>query len=314
MKLTRRNYRHEDDYWRMRASCAEVMHANGRRETNWHVARLDYWRWHVNENLEGMRLEEVIFLWEDARGNLAAVLNPEGRADVHLQIDLRCAPHVRRGNDPHCRRLPGRLGGWKAQAGGVGRRSRQLRQAILARRGFHKGSWQGIPAPVARWKSTCRDPPGAGYGVRALGETNELPDRSWASWRAFHPEEPDERYEGWTWYSNIQRMPLYRRDLDLVGVAPDGKIASFCTLWYDDVTRTAYFEPVGTMPEHQRRGLGKAMLVEGLRRLQRLGGDLAFVGSYSEAAGALYASAGFIDYDLSEPWEKEWTIQPPNSR
>ena len=85
-------------------------------------------------------------------------------------------------------------------------------------------------------------------------------------------------------------------------MAPDGELAAFCTVWFDDVTRTAAFEPVGTHPAHRRKGLGKALLAEGLRRVERLGATLATVGSYSEAAGALYASAGFTAYDLSEPW------------
>ena len=72
------------------------------------------------------------------------------------------------------------------------------------------------------------------------------------------------------------------------------------------MTRTAYFEPVGTAPEHQRRGLGKAVMTEALHRLQRMGCVLAFVGGYSRAANALYASAGFTEYDLSEPWVREW--------
>jgi hypothetical protein len=37
-----------------------------------------------------------------------------------------------------------------------------------------------------------------------------------------------------------------------------------------------------------------------------LGATLCTVGSYSEAAGALYASLGFTEYDLSEPWVKKW--------
>ncbi len=88
--------------------------------------------------------------------------------------------------------------------------------------------------------------------------------------------------------------------------APTGEMAAFCTAWYDDVTRTAYFEPVGTAPEHQRRGLGRAVLAEGLRRLERMGCLVAFVGGYSVQANALYASAGFEEYELSEPWVREW--------
>jgi mycothiol synthase len=145
-----------------------------------------------------------------------------------------------------------------------------------------------------------------GYTLRALGDAAELPARSWVSWKAFHPDEPDEAYDGWTWYPNVQRAPLYRRDLDLVAVAPNGELASFCTVWFDDVTRTGAFEPVGTAPAHQRRGLGKAVMVEGLRRLQRMGATLVTVGSYETAAHALYASVGFTEVDLCTPWLKEW--------
>ncbi len=108
------------------------------------------------------------------------------------------------------------------------------------------------------------------------------------------------------WYRNVQRAPLYRRDLDLVAQADDGELAAFCTLWFDDVTRSAAFEPVGTHPNHQRRGLGKALMTEGLRRVRDLGATLCTVGSYSESAGALYAAIGFTAFELNTPWVKEW--------
>jgi GNAT superfamily N-acetyltransferase len=148
--------------------------------------------------------------------------------------------------------------------------------------------------------------PQNGYAIRALGEEAEIPARSWLSWKAFHPDEPDEKYEGWEWYKNIQRIPLYRRDLDIVAVAPDGEFAAFCTTWVDAVTKTAVFEPVGTHPNHQKRGLGKAVMMESLRRAQNLGATLATVSSYSPAAHALYESMGFTEFDLLEPWIKEW--------
>ena len=193
-----------------------------------------------------------------------------------------------------------------------------MRHDLLTRRGYARGDWPDAAEHQRRRPLSAPIPPApapAGYLVRPLGDVAELPARSWVSWRAFHPDEPDEKYEGWQWYHNIQRQPLYRRDLDIVAVpeqpaitefAPTGEIAAFCTAWYDDVTRTAYFEPVGTAPEHQRRGLGKAVMTEALRRLQRMGCVLAFVGGYSQPANALYASAGFAEYDLSEPWVRAW--------
>jgi predicted N-acetyltransferase YhbS len=72
------------------------------------------------------------------------------------------------------------------------------------------------------------------------------------------------------------------------------------------VTRTGAFEPVAVVPEHQRLGLGKALMFEGLRRIRKLGATQATVGSYGPIAGALYESAGFCNYDMAEPWYKAW--------
>ena len=61
-----------------------------------------------------------------------------------------------------------------------------------------------------------------------MGPLAEHPARSWASWRAFHAEEPDEAYDGdFSWYRNIQSTPLYRRDLDIAAATPRGEIAAF---------------------------------------------------------------------------------------
>ena len=64
------------------------------------------------------------------------------------------------------------------------------------------------------------------------------------------------------------------------------------------------FEPVGTAPEYQRLGLGKAVMHEGMRRLEKVGADMAFVGSGSDKASAFYTSIGFTQSDLSEMWTK----------
>lgn len=306
MTITMRAYRSEDDYWRIRSFLRQVYLLNDRRERSWQTYRFDYWRWHGNANILQMRLPQVVFLWETAKGEIAAVLNPESKQDAYLQIhpQARTATLEQEMLDVAERELAfpdaqgvRKLYVWTAQ-------DDRLRQEVLKERGYtrlyvyeqQRRRSMSIPIPNM--------PLPQGYRVRPLGDVEELPARSWLSWQAFHPDEPDEDYEGWEWYRNIQRAPLYRRDLDLVAVAPDGELAAFCTIWFDDVTRTGCFEPVGTTPEHQRRGLGKAVMFEGLRRLKWLGATLATVGSYSLPAGALYESAGFTDYDQSEAWVK----------
>lgn len=308
MKLKMSPLRDEDDYWRMREFLRQVFKLNQGKELSWHVARLDYWWCFGNPSLEHLHVQDVVFLWETEEGRLAAVLNPEGRGEVYLQVHpgLRTAQlevEMIAVAEEHL-----------AISGQGGKRvlrvwadsGDSLRREILEERGYTRGDWpdhklrRSIEAPIAI------TPPAEGYCVRALGDVDELPARSWVSWKAFHPDEPDENYKGWDWYHNIQRAPLYRRDLDLIAEAPDGELAAFCTVWFDDVTLSGVFEPVGTAPVHQRRGLGKAVMCEGLRRLKRLGARMAYVSSYAAPAHALYASVGFEQYALLEPWAKEF--------
>jgi mycothiol synthase len=120
-----------------------------------------------------------------------------------------------------------------------------------------------------------------------------LLERCYASGLGFHDDDvaiARDNRDRPEWYRHIQSAPLYRRDLDIVAVADDGAIAAFCTAWFDDLTRTAYLEPVATVPAHRRRGLARAVMLEALRRLRRMGCRWAFVGGYSVEANALYAS------------------------
>jgi mycothiol synthase len=307
MKPIMRRYGDEEDYWRIRGFLREVMLLNSRRERSWHVCRFDYWRWHGVENLGHGCLEEDVFIWEKSDGEIAAVLNREGPGNAFLQVHpgtrtpkleekmITVAEEHLAHPDEDGRR---RLTVWADE-------DDELRRDTLRRRGY---AVNGVPEYKRRRQLSApipEAPLAEGYEVRPLGGVEELSSRSYASWTSFHPDAPDEEYEGWEWYLNIQRAPLYRRDLDVVAIAPGGEVASFCTIWFDDVTRTAYFEPVGTASAHQRRGLARAVMCEGLRRLKRAGGTRAFVGSYAPAAHALYASVGFREYDLFEPWVKE---------
>lgn len=304
MGLKVRKYRSEDDYWYIRDFLREVFLLNGRRELSWQACRFDYCRWHVFENIEHFRMEDVVFIWEAQDGRIAAVLNPEGKGDVSLQVHpghstpsllhemLAVAEQNLTGEGREGAR---KLQVWADEHDG-------MRHAVLKQRGYTRGNGPEYQRRRTLQAPIPDAPAAAGYTIRALGDVEEHPARSLVSWKAFHPNEPDDKYEGWEWYRNVQRAPLYRRDLDLVAVTPNGEIASFCTIWFDDVTRTGTFEPVGTAPAHQRRGLSKALMCEGLRRLRRFGATMAHVGSYSPEAHAAYASVGFTEYDLSEPW------------
>jgi GNAT superfamily N-acetyltransferase len=308
MGLQRRGYETEEDFWRIRNFLRAVYLLNEGREQCWPVARLDHWRWHLVQNCQYCApVAEVISLWESANGELGAVLHPVVAGEIRLHIHpswrtialeeemLAFAETHLALLDDDRRRLHLAVDA-----------DDTLRQQALLRRGFtrqlgrsHKW-WRDLARPVPEPRLP------AGYILRAMGELSEHSARSWASWRAFHADEPDENYDGdWSWYQNIQAAPLYRRDLDVVAVAPDGAIASFATIYYDDATRSAVCVLVGTAAEHQRRGLGRAVLLEGFIQLQRLGATRVFATGYDVPASTLYGSV-MDACVVAETWRKEF--------
>lgn len=310
-KLLMHSYHTEDDFWRIRKFLREVFLLNKRRMISWPVARWDYWRWHGIMNLNDGSLETGVYLWETEVGQLAAVLNREEAGQAFLQVhpafktaELEEEMIVQAETDLKTPSRRGDLGLWIWVDG-----EDTQRQGILKRRGYthiEKADEHQWLYDLERPIPEC--PPRDGYTIRSLGEASELPARSWASWRAFHPEEPDEKYDhDWSWYQNIQSAPLYRRDLDLVAIAPSGEVAAFTTIWYDDVTRCGCYEPVGTMPEHQRFGLARTLMCEGMRRMKRMGATLGITTGGSLPANALYQAVLGPVFDLYQPWEKRWS-------
>lgn len=308
MKPIMRNYQTDEDYWRIREFLREVSICNDRHDFAWCLLRWDYWRWHGIENMFHFNLQDIITLWE-RNGQIVAVLTPEdmGEAFFHIHPAFRAEVSLAEMLDVAEAKLSKTNEAGRTELIVWVNEKDEAAKALFAERGYARSKYKAEHMRLRPLAEPVPDSlPPEGYTVRALGDENEHPARSWISWKAFHPDEPDEKYEGWEWYKNIQRVPLYRRDLDIVAVAPDGELAAFCTAWFDDVRRMVIFEPVGTHPDHQKRGLGKAVMNEALRRAQRLGANLATVSSYSPGAHALYESMGFTEVDLLEPWIREW--------
>lgn len=105
-------------------------------------------------------------------------------------------------------------------------------------------------------------------------------------------------------YNKMQEAPSYIEDLDLVILDPNGEAAAFCTVWYYPDLGHGVFEPVGTHPGHQKMGLGKSIILEGLRRVKEHGADKAYVNAFREHRSKFYGSAGFEDDAQNRPWIK----------
>jgi GNAT superfamily N-acetyltransferase len=304
MALMMRLCQAESDYFRVRNFLREVFLLNNRLEHSWHVARLDYWRWHFIATCQVTPpFEQVTMAWETANGDIAAVLHPYGndeiRAHIHpcyrspdLEVDVYtyAMEHFaeQTGNDRYLIA--------PVFTDDLLRQETLLRLGFCKRPSWNHHYWRDLDEPLPDL------PPPTGYLIRSMGDESEHLSRSWCSWRAFHSDQPNSNYDGdFSWFQNLQSAPLYRRDLDVIAAAPHGEITAFCTIYYDDYTRSAVTVLVGVAAEHWRRGLGKAVMLEGMRRLKRLGCRRVFSTANEEPANALYQSI-MTDMKVTETW------------
>ncbi len=308
MRLFLRKYQNDSDYVKIRDFLREIYLLHNRREVCWPVYRWDYWYWNVNANMQYVNLSAAIFLWENSEGKLVSMLHPDSKGSVFLQVhpdyhspeldvemisiaETQYTVVKSDGNQY--------LSIWSHE-------SDLLRKDILTRRGY-------TPKPETEFRKhrlmeqpIPNYPIPAGFTIHSLEDIEVKPARCWPAWKASLLNEPETLFNDNNWHDNIIQAPLYRKDLDLVAVAQDGEIASFCTVWYDPETQTAAFGPVGSFPKYHGMGLTRAVMTEGLRRAQSLGATQASVGSSSKSAGALYTLLGFTKNELSEPWIKVW--------
>lgn len=144
-----------------------------------------------------------------------------------------------------------------------------------------------------------------GFVVRSCRGEPEVADRARAQFGAFNSSAQFERYL--ERFTNFMRSPVYEPELDIVAMAPDGQVGAFCIVWTDPVNQVGLFEPVGTHPEFQRKGLGKAVMQEGLRKLQERGMRSAIVSTFEDhpAAIKLYESVGFRVVNRLGTYEKD---------
>lgn len=128
-----------------------------------------------------------------------------------------------------------------------------------------------------------------GFNIRSLNGNREV-----EAYVGLHRAVFESKNMTLEWRQRTLKRPEYRPELDLVAVDSDGNLAAFCICWMDQNNR-GQVEPLGVLPDLRGLGLGKAILHEGLNRLQNLGVQQIYVETdrFRNAALDLYKSAGF---------------------
>lgn len=143
-----------------------------------------------------------------------------------------------------------------------------------------------------------------GFRVTSMAEEYDLYKYAEVLWKGFNHEVngegefkfPQENIHEW---EHSMKRPNVHLDLKIAVVAPNGSFVSYCGMWYDPNSDYALVEPVATDPAYRKLGLGKAAVLEGIKRCGQLGAKMAFVGSSQQ----FYYSIGFRPYETSTWWK-----------
>lgn len=293
---TSRYYQAEPDYEQMRDLLIQARLRTG----DWRYAHVGELAWDFFMVACHLSPKEHVRLWHNAQSKLIgyAVLGED--SSFNLQV---LPEYAESGIDSEALAwVEDRLKILRAQdaqrwAGKLvsgARQDNSKRIAFLERNGFRRGEYAEVnllrPLEVAIPDSV----PPAGFSIRAVAASpEEISDRAAAQHDVWQPWSVGNIGGGD--YARLMSLPGYNRELDVVAVAPDGAVAAYTNGWLDPLNRIGDFGPVGARPAYRRRGLARAVLLEGLRRMRARGMDRACVstGVANAPALRLYESIGF---------------------
>lgn len=291
-----RPYESEDDYGAMRRLLVETVARTG-PPVYATIGNLDWWR--VAE--DDPRSIYQTQLWFEGDRVVAFAWPIEGQVDIVVHPDYPELHAIALAwSEAHfdATSAEGTVAPWVAWA--FTRDAARI--AALTARGYRRTErglvvyGQPVPDP------TPQPVLPAGYTLRHVRGEEEAERRAAVQRAAFES----------TWmtaerHARVRNSPTYRPELDIVAVAPDGELAAFALVWLDEANRLGVFEPLGVAVAHQRLGLGRAIMAEGLRRLAEAGARFACVetGIGHHPARRLYEATGFALLDTDYAWTRQ---------
>jgi ribosomal protein S18 acetylase RimI-like enzyme len=249
---------------------------------------------------------EVMTIWEDRCGVAAwALVGPRHRSyDAQVRPDLRGGAFEREVLeycDARTAELMRRYGIESDRMLGDAFRCDLVRAELLAEIGWVPDGEPPYVINRARIADLAAPAIPAGYSIRPVTGVEEAAAVAEVHGAAFPGA-------GWTTelYRQVMESPGYDPGRELVAETDDGALAAFAVTWYDELNRTGLLEAVGTHPDHQRRGLGRAVVVCAAHHMAAAGMEFAIVANFASntASEALYRSAGFAPWYVLDGYEK----------
>ncbi len=304
MNTTVRSYRHDTDYERINRFLLKTYGKSG-SHTNWLQTR---WEGMFHHPLTE-RVESSTFgLWETG-GEILALVHPEFFwGEVYAQLateDIALKRDVLAYAEDH---LAACSQGAKALRVHINDLDEEF-QHVAADSGYQKGESYEEMSRLALPALFPEVPLPHGFRLLSLEERNDLSGLARVLYRGGNrgDEPPD---DGITQCAVIQSAPGFRSALNIVVEAPDGSLASYCSVLYEPAHALADVRFVCVDPDYAGLGLDRAVVLEAIRRCGEQGARAAYAASAQEP----FSFLGFQKLYRLSKWERNWMARPAVER
>jgi len=140
-----------------------------------------------------------------------------------------------------------------------------------------------------------------GFHVTSMQKDFDMLRYNEVLWRGFnHEGEPDSSKKNLEERRVSLSGPHVALDRNIAIVSPDGKFVSYSGTFYKEGSPVALVEPVATDPDFRKMGLGKAAVLEAMKRCRDAGALYGLVGSDQQ----FYYNIGFVPHGRYTWWKK----------
>ncbi|OPZ84653.1 MAG: Acetyltransferase (GNAT) family protein [Firmicutes bacterium ADurb.Bin419] len=176
-------------------------------------------------------------------------------------------------------------------------------QVSLEGKGYRKGiEGRMLAFPLNETIPVIEIP--TGFRLKSLEEIYDFNKLNSLLWRAFDYEGEPPSYEDDVYLPIKHAWLDYKRDICVVVEAPDLSYASFCGVWFDEYTKSAYIEPLATAQRYRGMGLAKACIYESMKKCKAIGAKIIYVEPDIDAV-EWYKKIGFKQAYKSYCWSKQ---------
>lgn len=261
-----------------------------------------------------LKSSEYIFLWEDNNEIVACIL-PDGDA-IYMSIkngyeDLfeslvsyaeeNCKPLFEKDEDGSIDFLV------------IANDSLKYRKEFLEMNGYTRQQEEDYDNYIYPQNTDVSIDLPKGYKL-VYGDEYTDEDNKWSACNlGFHPdlEKPDYRNDMGA-YNSRKQSSMYKDSFECMVIAENSTerndICSYCFVYVDKKSKTAFVEPVSTREKYRHKGIGTAMMHGLMLKCKELGVEKCYVNSY-DWRRKFYNAAGFITEDTIGFYHKKIMCQ-----